>query len=157
MASQYSRDQIDNWVSDFCGSDAARRFDGPIVEYAQEILAQFLVAACEVRGVEPSDVEEADVRAALLGKVASIEAPQSVREKTPELCGAFLEELESAGRLGGGRALGRFVRALREAFLKSSGGSRTPERRIAPKISPNDPCPCGSGRKFKRCCQVTKG
>ena len=22
----------------------------------------------------------------------------------------------------------------------------------APRISRNDPCPCGSGRKFKRCC-----
>jgi hypothetical protein len=157
MSGHYDRDQIDNWVSDFLSSDAARRFDGPVVEYAQEILAQFLTAACAHRGVGPSDVEEADVRAALLGAVAGIEAPQSVRERTPELCGSFLEELEAAGRLGGGRTLGRFVRALREAFLKSSGASRAPERRVAPKISPNDPCPCGSGRKFKRCCQVTKG
>ena len=29
---------------------------------------------------------------------------------------------------------------------------QTPVRRAAPKISPNAPCPCGSGRKFKRCC-----
>src|SRR5208282_270469 len=25
-------------------------------------------------------------------------------------------------------------------------------RRIAPKIGRNEPCPCGSGKKFKRCC-----
>jgi uncharacterized protein YecA (UPF0149 family) len=25
-------------------------------------------------------------------------------------------------------------------------------RRAGPKISPNAPCPCGSGKKFKRCC-----
>lgn len=25
-------------------------------------------------------------------------------------------------------------------------------RRIAPKIGRNDPCPCGSGRKYKKCC-----
>jgi uncharacterized protein YecA (UPF0149 family) len=24
--------------------------------------------------------------------------------------------------------------------------------RSTPKISPNDPCPCGSGKKYKRCC-----
>jgi preprotein translocase subunit SecA len=24
--------------------------------------------------------------------------------------------------------------------------------RAAPKIGRNDPCPCGSGKKFKRCC-----
>ncbi len=27
-----------------------------------------------------------------------------------------------------------------------------PERREEPKIGRNDPCPCGSGRKFKKCC-----
>jgi preprotein translocase subunit SecA len=27
-----------------------------------------------------------------------------------------------------------------------------PETRSAPKIGRNDPCPCGSGRKFKHCC-----
>ncbi|MGP8247724.1 MAG: SEC-C metal-binding domain-containing protein [Bryobacteraceae bacterium] len=29
---------------------------------------------------------------------------------------------------------------------------REPYRRPDPKIGRNDPCPCGSGRKFKRCC-----
>ena len=24
--------------------------------------------------------------------------------------------------------------------------------RTGPKVSRNDPCPCGSGKKFKRCC-----
>ena len=27
-----------------------------------------------------------------------------------------------------------------------------PERRPTPKVGRNDPCPCGSGKKFKRCC-----
>ena len=25
-------------------------------------------------------------------------------------------------------------------------------RREAPKVGRNDPCPCGSGKKFKKCC-----
>jgi uncharacterized protein len=29
--------------------------------------------------------------------------------------------------------------------------SRVPARRDAPKVGRNDPCPCGSGRKFKQC------
>jgi len=29
---------------------------------------------------------------------------------------------------------------------------KAPERRSAPKVGRNEPCPCGSGRKFKRCC-----
>jgi len=31
----------------------------------------------------------------------------------------------------------------------------TTSRRIAPKIGRNDPCPCGSGKKFKHCCART--
>nr|MBP7460864.1 SEC-C domain-containing protein [Candidatus Delongbacteria bacterium] len=25
-------------------------------------------------------------------------------------------------------------------------------RRMQPKIGPNEPCPCGSGKKYKKCC-----
>jgi uncharacterized protein len=32
---------------------------------------------------------------------------------------------------------------------------RTPYQRESPKIGRNDLCPCGSGRKYKRCCGVT--
>lgn len=32
------------------------------------------------------------------------------------------------------------------------GGQRVPVTREAPKIGRNDPCPCGSGKKFKKCC-----
>jgi len=28
-----------------------------------------------------------------------------------------------------------------------------PWRRSTPKTGPNDPCPCGSGRKYKKCCR----
>jgi preprotein translocase subunit SecA len=27
----------------------------------------------------------------------------------------------------------------------------TPQRREAPKVGRNDPCPCGSGKKYKSC------
>ena len=27
-----------------------------------------------------------------------------------------------------------------------------PVRREVPKVGPNDPCPCGSGKKYKKCC-----
>ena len=33
--------------------------------------------------------------------------------------------------------------------------SATTFRRTLPKIGRNDPCPCGSGKKFKQCCGRT--
>ena len=31
-------------------------------------------------------------------------------------------------------------------------GTLTPIVRDAPKVGRNDPCPCGSGKKYKHCC-----
>jgi len=35
---------------------------------------------------------------------------------------------------------------------KDGGGIKTPKKRVADKVGRNDPCPCGSGKKFKTCC-----
>jgi len=41
------------------------------------------------------------------------------------------------------------------AAARAQPASRSPEatfRRDAPKVGRNDPCPCGSGKKYKKCC-----
>jgi preprotein translocase subunit SecA len=35
---------------------------------------------------------------------------------------------------------------------KDDSAARAPKKRVADKIYPNDPCPCGSGKKYKQCC-----
>ena len=34
---------------------------------------------------------------------------------------------------------------------------KKPVRRSAPKVGRNDPCPCGSGKKYKHCCLLKEG
>jgi len=49
------------------------------------------------------------------------------------------------------------ARALAEvmASAMTRGSSPgVPQTREAPKVGRNDPCPCGSGKKYKRCCGV---
>jgi hypothetical protein len=47
---------------------------------------------------------------------------------------------------------------VRERRAAESGGrdlpasSLSPIRRTAPRVGRNDPCPCGSGKKYKKCC-----
>jgi uncharacterized protein len=44
----------------------------------------------------------------------------------------------------------RYFRAQRQV----SASARTSEPwRTAPKVGRNDPCPCGSGKKYKKCCR----
>jgi preprotein translocase subunit SecA len=46
----------------------------------------------------------------------------------------------------------------REEVAKATGTNRddtavnTPKKRASAKVYPNDPCPCGSGKKYKQCC-----
>ena len=35
---------------------------------------------------------------------------------------------------------------------KDDSASHTPKKREEKKVYPNDPCPCGSGKKYKQCC-----
>ena len=35
---------------------------------------------------------------------------------------------------------------------KDESGQREPKKRMEEKVYPNDPCPCGSGKKYKQCC-----
>ena len=35
---------------------------------------------------------------------------------------------------------------------KDESATNTPKKRAAAKVYPNDPCPCGSGKKYKQCC-----
>ncbi|MDR3312029.1 MAG: SEC-C domain-containing protein, partial [Spirochaetaceae bacterium] len=55
-------------------------------------------------------------------------------------------------------ALGAFDAALaarqgaeRGATAQGRQGDRTTVVRMAPKVGRNDPCPCGSGKKYKHC------
>lgn len=49
-------------------------------------------------------------------------------------------------------AIPQSVRALHKYWLERRAPQSVPTRRAEPKIGRNDPCPCGSGKKYKHCC-----
>ena len=148
MPDEFRRQTIANWVGDFGDTAAYRELPAPAKEYAQEVLPAFLERACGARDVEPGAIVEADLKPALLA--AATDRPASVRAVLPDLCAAFLTELEAQGRLADGRTLGLYVRALRGALEEAARPA--PHRNPGSRIGRNDPCPCGSGLKYKRCC-----
>ena len=72
-----------------------------------------------------------------LGEAEMSEAMQELHEEWLQTPRPALEGEKPADVLEGGRLFPGKV----ETF-----------RREAPKVGRNDPCPCGSGKKFKRCC-----
>jgi len=67
---------------------------------------------------------------------------------------AELRENLIVGAAAGVTGIYRHFKA-RETPEKELYGNATTFRRVMPKIGRNDPCPCGSGKKFKQCCART--
>ena len=152
MDERWIQEQIENWVSDFLIDDAGDRLDHVVASHAQGILEAFLGHACSFRRVPPEAIEEADVRAGLLQGLRGLALPDVVAAQVPLLVGDFLADLQRRGRLADGEAQQRVVIVLRGVYLDAARGVVRPIKRAASKIGRNDPCPCGSGRKYKRCC-----
>ena len=51
----------------------------------------------------------------------------------------------------------RFDQKADRWFYSDGKDIREPERRTEPKMGRNDPCSCGSGKKYKKCCALTVG
>lgn len=44
------------------------------------------------------------------------------------------------------------IEVLMNKKLRKAFGIRIPPKVLLPKVGRNDGCPCGSGKKFKKCC-----
>lgn len=55
------------------------------------------------------------------------------------------------GQIYAAEAVARMTEDDRK-YMKPMGHHPTPVQRATMKVGRNDPCPCGSRKKFKRCC-----
>jgi hypothetical protein len=143
-----SPEQAEDWASDFAQSTPYSFLPDAVKGDAPAVCAAFLR--------EAADLDDDAVSRAMLEKLPALDLPAAVRAAVPEIVRAFLEWLQDAGRLGDGYSLGLRVGALAKGYAERcspKGGLRVP-----PVVNKgvtsgrNDPCPCGSGSKFKKCC-----
>jgi uncharacterized protein len=80
--------------------------------------------------------------------------PDSAMRPYKEPISAELREKLIIGTAAGVMAIYNYFEAQRLMPGLSMGDSIT-HHRGAPKVGRNDPCPCGSGKKFKHCCSKT--
>lgn len=92
-----------------------------------------------------------------------MEMVQHLKEEVVEYLFRMEIQVEGAGALAERRRLDRQRMVEhrgehRDARAQVAGDQvavAKPVRRDHPKVGRNDPCPCGSGKKYKRCCGVT--
>lgn len=90
-------------------------------------------------------------------------------QEVPKILSTFLTFLDTTGHIKNGVQLSTVVKENSRSFLKlipkeTKKGRKTTTRRTSKKkaaattilpdvkVGRNDPCPCGSGKKYKKCC-----
>lgn len=68
----------------------------------------------------------------------------------------FIAKYEIEGKAQEHYEIGLFEKKDSVWFYKEAKnlGQAGPIRREQPKVGRNDPCPCGSGKKYKKCCEA---
>ena len=146
--SPYLAEQLSNWASEFPETEAARPFPPEALAEAPGVLAALLTGACERAGGELERVGPAE----LAGALDALAFPEAFGRNAGGILAAFLAQLEASGRLADGADLGRRLAVAAGAKADPATGKSRPPLRAGAKISRNDPCPCGSGKKYKKCC-----
>ena len=135
-------------VSDYIHSQHYILLDSALKEHAETLLSYW----CEQtsNNPEPDDIENA------LKAVGQLDLPIQARQSFPALLQAYFEYLDSIGGFPKTAAWSMQIEYLTPKYLESFriDGTMKGEtvRKTLPKVGRNDPCPCGSGKKYKKCC-----
>ncbi|MCM2278438.1 MAG: YchJ family metal-binding protein [Oligoflexia bacterium] len=105
--------------------------------------------------VKREEIEEWAKGSRWLGlEIVQQEAGQAADEKgTIVFCARYEAQGEGPGKVEEHWEQSLFEKEAGEwRFLDARGLQQGPYRRAEPKVGRNDPCPCGSGKKYKKCC-----
>jgi len=123
----------------------------PLIEYKKEGFAAFSELMQHVRG----DI----VTAAFRTTAVPPDMAQALAASPDELSYSDVEEALRTHFVSGGPGIEPPPEGMDYAAGPKAAGGEAPTvqtiRRAQPKVGRNDPCPCGSGKKYKRCCGRT--
>jgi len=135
-------------VHDYCSSEYFLLLDSAQKEHAESLLSYWSEQVGEAPSIE--NIEAA------LKMTARLDLPVDVRKAFPGLLKEFLKYLSTTGKFPDAGNCEQFVCLLEQKYVDSfrEDGSVRGEtfRKEYADVGRNDPCPCGSGKKFKKCC-----
>jgi hypothetical protein len=127
----------------------------------QAIVERFLSCCYEDLGKAPRFLDGSDMHQVLGHLMPGRFAKKDpLAAAVPGVLRAYLEHLEQTAvvhemfeiRRAFDGTLGEFESAVRTGHVHHHGPAPKPFVHKADKVGRNDPCPCGSGKKFKQCC-----
>jgi hypothetical protein len=150
------RDTLEPYIDEFCESNYFLLLDPSVKEHGLGIILAFLRDARSPETVTIEVFEQS-----LYEGMSRLDLPLTVRKGIPALLSAFFRYLSESGKYPPASAWDGWVRSLSLGYLRKfrPDGSVKGEtfRKKYSDVDRNDPCPCGSGKKFKKCCMKLIG
>ncbi len=147
---------LTDYISDYVSSEYYGLLDPGIKPHAEGLLFQALDGARQLAPGFPAQADAALFGKVLSEKIAPLDLSLYARQGVPRLLGAFFEYLVASGKFPEADRWAEWMPAVGAEYVerfREDGSVRgeTVRKKLA-DVGRNDPCPCGSGKKFKKCC-----
>lgn len=143
---------IEDFIGDYLASRHYAFIDGEIKEHAENILHALAYFINE----QKEALSRLVILEKALDKIAGLSIPLQVKKEIPDVLCSFFSYVAQSGRFPEGSHWEDDTVLLKPGFLKKlrDDGSVRGEtyKKNYTEVGRNDPCPCGSGLKFKKCC-----
>jgi len=149
----------------FMDSAHALRIDSACTDDIRTITQRFLTVCYDELGKAPRQLHGDELQHALVALLPRhFGKKDPLADAVPDVLAAFVEHLADTGMLSHQYELTQavqtggdgFATAVKSGQAHAAGvantGTQKPFVHRAQKTGRNDPCPCGSGKKLKKCC-----
>ena len=150
------REQAESLISEYANSEHFLLLEGSEKDHAEGMLGAFFRETAAL-GLETLDeVKAKHVETVLLETMPRLDLPPEAKRAVPDQLEAFFAFLKESGRFPPAGAWRMCVEAVKPRYLaglRADGSVKgTTFKKRYTDVGRNDPCPCGSGKKFKKCC-----
>ena len=134
-------------ITDYCGSEQFFFLEDELKAHAEQLLDFFSHGedSLSIQGILTG-----------LSAVSRSGLPVEARRSFPRVLKAYVEYLEGSGHISDAEEWTDFIDASEDDFVLSIREDGTVKgqtvRNRHTAVGRNEPCPCGSGKKFKKCC-----
>jgi uncharacterized protein YecA (UPF0149 family) len=139
----------DRHVSDFVAHDASTPWRS-----TGRDMPDILTAFLEASNVRLAELDSASAERALQSVVPRLKKARL--SDAPDMLATFVRWAGATARVKNAEALAKEVERRGRELALEDQKQRQPVKNPGPEQGRNDPCSCGSGKKFKKCCGAGK-
>jgi hypothetical protein len=151
-------------LKNFMASEEAEELKQKHQGYMDSVVRTFLECVYIYHDTAPVEVDTAELRSIVMDTLPRcFTGEEDHLSAVPEVVAGYLDYLDDAEFANDPKGLDKVMNEMRKKFAKAvkkvkpddriqSGTAGRQIKRDDGRVGRNDPCPCGSGKKYKKCC-----